>query len=186
MIADDPKLTAYARRLSWALSALPAADRDSIVAEVRSHVLDRVEAGASVEDALAALGPPETYAREFHDAYTVARAIATRRTPFLFSALLHGAARSVVTAGVGLVLILLWLFTALIAYTAVLKISDPAHVGLWRGQHFFFIGIIDDPSTGRELLGAWLMPLAILCIVIAWLITRALAVWALRRLAPRS
>jgi hypothetical protein len=59
-------------------------------------------------------------------------------------------------------------------------------VGLWRGEGFFFIGIIDDPSTGQELLGPWLPAIALLFILAAWGLTHFLAVWALRRLSPKA
>lgn len=185
-MTDDPLLADYARKLRWALSALPEKDRDDIVAEMRSHVLDRVDAGASLKDALAALGSPEEYARGFADAHAVASALSSRRTPHMISALATGAARNVAAAGAGILILLTWVVAALISYVAILKISDPTHVGLWKGGRNFFIGIIDDPSTAKELLGPWITPLALVVVILAWLITRALAVWALRRLAPRA
>lgn len=183
---DDPRLAAYARKLRWALSALPEADRDGIVAEMRSHVLDRVDAGASMDAALAALGAPDEYAREFRESYTVASALSSRRTGHLLHALVQGAARSAVAVGAFVAIAIAWIVAALVVYTAVLKISDPAHVGLWSGERFFFIGIIDDPSTGKELLGPWITSVALLFVIAAWLLTRSIAVWALKRLAPRT
>lgn len=185
MNADDPRLANYARRLRWALSALPEADRDGIVAEMRSHVLDRMDAGATLADALAGLGEPEDYARGFRDAYALAYALSSRRTSNLIAALLQGAAYSALAACVGVLLLVLWAAAALVVYVAILKVSDPAHVGLWSGENFFFIGIIDDPSSGRELLGPWITPLALVCVTFAWVITHAVAVWTLKRL-PRK
>jgi uncharacterized membrane protein len=183
---EDARLAEYARKLRWALSALPEADRDGIVAEMRSHVLDRVEAGAKIEEALAALGPPEEYARAFRESYAVATALSSRRLPQLLSALLHNAARSIAVAVSGVVIFIAWAAAAIVVYLTILKISDPAHVGLWRGEGFFFIGIIDDPTTGQELLGPWLPAIALLFILAAWGLTHLLAVWALRRLAPKA
>lgn len=184
--ADDSRIAEYCRKLRWALSTLPDVDRDGIVAETQSHVLDRVDAGASLDEVLGALGDPDDYARAFREAHSIATALSSRRTPHMLRALLEGAARSLAAAGAGLAILVIWVLAALVAYVAVLKVSDPAHVGLWSGQHFFFLGIIDDPSTGRELLGPWITPLALVCIVIAWFATRYLAVWALKRLTtPR-
>ncbi|MCU0755943.1 MAG: hypothetical protein MUE46_12595 [Xanthomonadales bacterium] len=186
MTMDNPKLGEYARKLRWALAALPEADRDDIVAEMRSHVLDRVDTGSTVDEALAALGTPEDYARAFCENYTVASALSSRRTPHLLHALVEGATHSAGAIAAFAAIVMLWAVPLLVAYTALLKIGDPSHVGLWRGQDFFFIGIIDDPSTGTELLGPWITPLAMLLIVAAWLITRSIAVWALRRLLPST
>jgi uncharacterized membrane protein len=183
---DDPKLTEYARKLRWALSSLPETDRDGIVQEMRSHVLDRVDAGAAMDQALAALGAPEDYARAFRESYAVATALSSRKLSQLVAALLHNAARSVAVAASGVVIFLAWSAAAIAVYLTVLKISDPAHVGLWRGEGFFFIGIIDDPSSGRELLGPWLPAIALFFILVAWGLTHILAVWALSRLAPRN
>jgi hypothetical protein len=186
MSADDPKLAEYARRLRWALAALPEADRDGIVTEMRSHVLDRVDAGATVNEALAALGTPDEYAREFRESYTVASALSLRRTSRMLHALVQGAARSAGAVGACVTIVIVWAAALLVAYTALLKVGDPGHVGLWRGERFFFIGIIDDPSTGTELLGPWITPLALVCVVAAWLITRSIAVWALKRLTAKT
>lgn len=184
--ADDPKLVEYARKLRWALAALPETDRDGIVTEMRSHVLDRVDAGATIDDALIALGSPDEYAREFREAYAVASALSSRRTGHMLHALVQGAARSLAAIAAFVAIVIVWAAAALVAYTAILKVSDPAHVGLWRGANFFFIGIIDDPSTGKELLGPWITPLALACVIAAWLITRSIAVWALKRLTPKT
>jgi uncharacterized membrane protein len=178
----ETKLSEYARKLRWALSALPEADRDGIVAEMRSHVLDRVDAGASMEEALAALGPAEDYARAFRDSYTVTTAISSRHLPQIVSAVLHNAARSAAVAIAAIVIFVAWAAAAVSTYIAALKLIDPTHVGLWRGENFFFIGIIDDPSTGQELAGPWLPAIALLLILIAWMLTHVLGVWALKRL----
>ena len=180
--ADDSRIAEYGRELRWALSTLPEVDRDSIVAETQSHVLDRVDAGASLDEVFGALGDPDEYARAFREAHSVAIALSSRRTPHMLHALFERAARSVAAAGAGLAVLVIWVLAALVAYVAVLKVSDPTHVGLWSGEHIFFLGIIDDPSTGRELLGPWITPLALVCIAIAWVATRFLAVWALKRL----
>ena len=49
---DHPELADYARRVRGALSALPEADRDGIVDEMRSHTWDRLDASVSLETTL--------------------------------------------------------------------------------------------------------------------------------------
>lgn len=182
---DDPALALYLRKLRWALSALPETDRDSIVAETRSHLMDRIDSGARVDQAVAALGDAEIYARDFLNAYTISAAISSRKLPQVLRALLHNVVRSVTVALVGIVLLIAWAIAVAGVHLAILKLFDPAHIGLWRGENFFFIGVIDDPSTGQELLGPWLPALALLFVVLAWALTHLLGVWALRRLNSR-
>jgi uncharacterized membrane protein len=183
---EDRKLSEYARRLRWALAALPDADRNDIVEEMRSHVLDRIETGVSMKDALEALGEPTVYASRFCEAYSVASALSKRRTPNLVVALAGFVTRNIAAAVAAFFVVLAWAVATLLTFVAILKIKDPAHVGLWRGADFLFIGIINDPSTGQELLGLWITPLAAISIVLAWLVTRGLATWALQRLMPRA
>lgn len=180
--AENPKLTDYARRLRWALASLPEAERDDIVNEMRSHVLDRIDQGADLNDVLSSLGSPDDYARGFRESYAVASALSSRKLPQLLTALLVNVMRSAAVAVAAVTIFLAWAAAAFALNMLIWKMTDPAHVGLWRGKNFFFIGIIDDPSTGQELLGLWLPVITLVCIVAAWAVTRTLAVWALRRL----
>jgi hypothetical protein len=67
--------------------------------------------------------------------------------------------------------------------TAIVKILDPVHAGLWLGKTQFFIGVIANPGAAHELLGNWIYPLAALGVAISWLASRAVLVWAVTRLA---
>jgi hypothetical protein len=185
MSVNDPILGAYVRQLRWALSDLPEADRDSIVAEMRSHVLDRVDAGVSLEAVLAALGSPNDYADAFCESYEVAKALSSRKTPKMLRALLRGWSPSTSAVGALLIIMMAWGIALHIVFVALLKLSDPVHVGLWRGRDFFFVGIIEDPSSGTDLLGAWIGPIAFGSLMAAWFITHRLAIRALKAFEPQ-
>ena len=182
MQKDDAKLADFLRRLRWSLSPLPQLDIDDIVAETRSHVEDRIEAGASLDDALAGIGDPALYAGRFVREHSAAKAMSTRGANALVSALLANAAGNVLAIATLAVIFVMWAFVLLVCLVAVTKIFHPDTVGLWSGGDMFFLGIIDDPSTARELLGVWIFPLAFALLVFAILVTRRLALWALRRL----
>ncbi len=58
------KQDAFIQRLRQALGSLPKRDVDEIVADYREYIGDALSAGRTEEDVIAALGEPETLARE--------------------------------------------------------------------------------------------------------------------------
>lgn len=183
---DPQPLAAWLRELRWALAALPERDRDEIVAEARSHLLDRSDAGTPLASALAALGAARDYARPFLDEYRQSAALTHGRLrdllPLVAERLLSSA-----RAGATLAMIVaIWIPALLLASTAAVKLVHPELAGLWVGPSQRFLGTIDDPSQARELLGVWIFPLAAVALVAAWLLTRRLASSAVRRLASRT
>lgn len=179
---DAHRLAAYLRDLRWALSALPASDRDEIVAETRSHLLDRVAAGAALDSALAALGDARDYARPFVDSYRRHAALAHGRTREQLALVGERIASSARAAWTALLLILLWAPGLALAGTAIVKLRHPEIAGLWVGPRRLFVGTIDDPTLARELLGFWIFPVAVVALVAAWILTRRLLAAAVRRL----
>lgn len=173
----------WLRRLRWALGALPERDRDDIVAETRAHLEERVAGGESPERALAAFGAPEVYARQFVDEMELAGALGSQHSGAALSAVARRVHRSLVAASALVLVTILSMLALLLTSTAVLKVSNPTHVGLWRHSRGMFLGIIDDPANGQELLGAWLFPLAGLGLALAWWIGRVVLLGALRTLA---
>jgi hypothetical protein len=183
--APDPQpLVTYLRELRWALAALPEVDRDEIVAEARSHLLDRVDAGSTLATALAALGSAREYAAPFVESYRQSAALSQGRARDLLPVLAEKVASSARAAWTALLLLLIWVAALGIAGTAILKLSHPEIAGLWVGPGHFVFGTIDDPSRSRELLGAWIFPLAGVGLVLAWLATRRLTSAAVRRFGP--
>lgn len=178
---DYAELKSYLRTLGWALASLPERDRDDIVEETRLHVLARIEQGHGLAQALEALGPPQTYARGFVEEMETASALGSRRWPALLSVVARRVHKSAAAALALAIVVLLAAVALPLAHLAVLKLLDPAHVGLWSGPgDQFFIGVIDDPSSSRELLGLWIFPLAVAALVFAWWVGRAVLAWALR------
>jgi hypothetical protein len=177
--ADQRALHGYLRELRWALSTLPSADRDDIVAETESHLLDRVEGGMALASAIAALGPATRYARTFLDQQRAAEALGSGRLRDLVPLLAAGFARSLRSALALVVIVALWSPALVLIATAGVKVVHPEIAGLWRSPTFFFLGTIDDPSTGRELLGFWIFPLAATVTLLSWLVSRWLAARAL-------
>jgi uncharacterized membrane protein len=180
---DDPTLGAYIRRLRWSLASLPADERDDLVAEARSHLQDKLERGARIEEAIDGLGAPEDFARAFISERALVSALGTRDSMDLLAALGQRATRNARALFATMSCVLVWVLAIMICAVATAKIFDPIHVGLWTGEGQFFLGAIDDAARGHEALGLWIFPIAFLALFLARFVSRALSVWALRPLA---
>lgn len=165
-IAVDRKLESYLLQLRWSLGVLPAEDRDEIVAEIRSHFLERFEhddpeaAFASLEKEF---GPPEEYAQQFLENYRITSALASgsavamvRQGARLLSHGLKG-----FLGGFGL--FTLYLLSVGLVLVGALKPVFPENVGLWAHQNgLFTLGYMQRiPESGSELLGYWIVPASI-------------------------
>ncbi len=179
MPVSDSGIETYARRLGWALSRLPSADREAIVAEVRSHLHQRHEQGEeALRSAFAAFGSPEEYARSFEDEFLLAEVegasgawplvrtgarYATRNLAGLLGAFFFG---------------LLYIVSIACLVVALVKPVLPQQTGLFVSERVFAFGIIDAVTAAEteELLGYWAIPLGLA----GALLTYAAATWMLR------
>jgi len=173
----------WLRRFKWALATMPASERDDIVAETRAHVAERLAQGQAALEVLAGFGEPDAYARHFIDEMELARVMGSQGSGAMLNAVLRRAHRSSVAAGALLLVLAMAAVAFPIVMTAINKLFDPVHAGLWRGPNEFFIGIIDQPENAQELLGVWIYPLAGLCLALIWLAIRFVLVWAVKSLA---
>jgi len=180
---QHPDLKVYLRRLRWALAALPERDRDDVVEETRLHVLERVESGRSLEQALAALGPAPTYARGFLDEMELSEVLASQGSGAMLRAVARRAQRSLVAAAALAAVLALGASAVLTLSVAVFEIGDPVHTGLWVSDDQTFIGVIDDPSSARDLLGGWIFVLAAVNALLAWWLGRLVLLRAIRAIA---
>lgn len=177
---DARAVSGWLRRFKWSLSGVPSPERDEIVAEVRAHISERIASGDGVTDALNAFGTPEAYARSFVDEMELARALTGERFPSLLHAIVSRAHRSAVAGAAFLAVLMLGGLAVGVSATAILKLADPARYGLWVGRGAFFFGQAESPEALRELLGAWIFPLAPLVVGLAWVFGRLVLVSALR------
>lgn len=191
----------YCKRLWKALHKLPSAERDDFVREVRTHILERVEAEPRVmpeilTEILRAVGEPKELAAEYRT-QGMLREATRRDAPWVLRpwVLLRATLRWGLTSMAGLV----GFFAAVTGYgcaavfllCALLKPVFPARIfGYWNGRLSgtelygvsvrppvsFVLGTIgstDGPI--RELLGNWLIPVSILCGALFFLATSIVA-----------
>jgi uncharacterized membrane protein len=179
----------FLRDLGSALSKVPAAERDEIVAEIRSHLEDRLSQGAS--DILAGFSDPGAYAAAFMQERALASAVAQGTSWAIGGALLRGA-RTLGWWYTVLVLGLLHVYGLVFLALALAKPIFPRNVGLFvhrrpSGTALSFGGIFgEDLSDTTEILGWWAIPILVLLGVLAlWganRTLRALGRWRLKRI----
>lgn len=157
-------LEAYLARLRAELAGVPAAERQEILLETRSHVLERTgrPPARGVDEVLAELGPPAEYARQF--------------LPEVEAAPPHrpGTLGGLAWLATGRWTALPLLFAVVLAYGvaaftflfAVSKLLEPNATGVYtsdaQGRRGLMIVWSDPTHGGHEVLGMWLVPLALL------------------------
>jgi hypothetical protein len=172
------RLDAYLGELRSGLKPLPQAERDDIVAELRSHVIDStgdLSSESAVRAALERLGTAEQLAAQY-----VTRSVLTgverSRSPW---ALVKGLARVAGGSIAGLSaltgLALGYGLATSFTLAALRKPLAPDRVGLWRLAPDSFsltLGFGGRPS-GEELLGWWIVPIGLLAGAgVLWITTR--------------
>ena len=175
---DARRAERYLGELGAALSPLPRGERDEIVREARSHIVERLgRREGDLDVILGDMGPPSEYAGSFlegrddgvepsadprHPRSAAGRL--ARRGGTAIAAVLHGVA-------------------ALLVVAALYKLAWPGHIGVWslppegaeRVRLHFSVGA--DTPPGRDVLGMGLVPLAL---------SLAAALVALARLGTRG
>lgn len=188
-------LDTYLEQVRRYLKSLPNSVADEIVAELRSHVLDRVAGQPTpnqVEAAIAALGSPRDVAH-MNLTERVGAEVEEDRSPLT---VLRGIGRlaglSLYGAFAGLVSFTGYVMAAGFLITAISKLISRTNAGLWRisdaGGDHYTLGITNGPK-GQELLGWWIVPISlVLTVVLAWLTWRfgLFSVRVMRRRSAQS
>jgi hypothetical protein len=154
----------YLSRLGKAFEHVTPAEREDIVAEVRSHVIERIEGepGADdnvVDDVLRAVGDPAELARQ-HRTEAMLRRAEKSRSPWV---LLRSTLRWATTGGAGMVAVFVTLLgygCAAVCYlSALLKPLFPARIGLWlQPGHTLTLGYWDGRWSASEVYGISVRP----------------------------
>lgn len=178
--AGQAHLDTYLAQVRRHLRGLSDAEARETVAELQSHVLDRVDGDltpAKVEAAIAALGGPREVAR----VNVTERVAAKMETRLTLWGVLGAVGRLAGLSLMGFVTLMVSLtgygMAAGFLATALWKPFDPQRVGMWiapkpEGGFDYAMGILDNPG-GRELLGWWIVPLSLaLALALAYLTWR--------------
>jgi len=160
------RIERYLLRFRLALSGV--SDKEEIVSEIRSHIIDRLQDTSRpltdvVEQTLAALGTPEVLAARYHTDGLLARAANTMSPLLLLRATMRWAMTGIRGFIAFLVLFVGYSTAATFYLSAVLKPLLPDKIGLWFGPHGLMMGIPAEGSRDTELLGPWYAPVALAC-----------------------
>jgi len=187
-IPNTELISDYLTRVSTGLKRLdPAAKRD-ILAEIQSHISDRVEQlrqqGAMFPErqVLNAMGNPDALSRQFLDEMNLQR---TGRT-FSPWALLAASWRLALTGLKGLALFIAATtgYSCAIAFlvAAAAKELCPNQIGFWVGPNFAAWGVRPDSLHWHELAGDSFTSLSLLFATLSLVGTTLLLRWLLRSL----
>ena len=169
-IADESqrRMDAYLERLRRSLHGMRDEDAREIVAELRSHILDKTGDPANVsalDSALAALGSPENLAAEYLTDDLLSRAEATRSPLLILRSLFRWASLSLAGFFILAGSVVAYFLGFVLAWAAFFKVVHPQTVGLWSlpqpsGDYALSLhmGFAAPPATGHEILGWWIIP----------------------------
>jgi HAAS len=187
--AGDPgrKMDAFLREVKVGLRGMPEREASDILAELRSHILERAEAGSAlaesgVDAALESLGSPAELASLYLTENLMARAENSRSPWLILRSTFRWAALSFVGFFVCLGSLLGYLLGGIFLFSAVAKLFSPSRYGVWistTGPWSLSIGPAANPGA-KELLGWWLVPLGLVCGVGLLLLTTRFGLWSIR------
>jgi hypothetical protein len=197
--AAQAHLDTYLAQVHRHLKGLPDAEVRETLAELRSHVLDKVVGDMSVarvEAAIAELGSPRDVAR-LNVTERVAAELETNRSPWR---VIRGVGRLAFLSLYGFFAFLVsfagYALAAGFLITAALKPFAWNSAGLWRTPHgpdntnfSWALGVMGEPHSGQELLGGWIIPIGVVAgLLFGWLTWRfgIFSVRRMRRTAQRD
>jgi len=185
--AGTARLEEYLRRLRAGLRGLPEAHAVEIVAEIRSHVRDSVEAvgepgEAGLIAALQRLGPPERLAAAYAADSMLPRLGGTPAPWLVLRGIGRWARVSAAGAGVLVGSVVGYVLAGSLLLVAVVKPFAPERAGLWRldSDSFSLHLGFGPPPVAEELLGWWIVPLGLLAGAGLFWVTLQMGVRAIR------
>jgi hypothetical protein len=175
MLLDAAPVQTYLRQLDRGLRPLPHDDRASIIAEIKSHIADRLaEPNAMMAEILESLGDPDELARSYVEQYKLEDALARSADFSLLFAVMKFAGRSIVAFLTGFSALAAYLFGLAFLWVAASKLVYPRNVGFWWDDTTFSLGAFDKAPGAHELMGYWIIPFSIVSAIVCYLAGRSL------------
>jgi len=186
---DSKKLLEdYLQNLKEVLKPLPEKEKDEIVLEIKGHIQERMSQSSQAEDnaealknALIRLGKPEEYAFEFVTDYLLSRGIEKKKVWMIFKGLLRWGCNTLAGFFYSLFFFASYLISASFVFIGIMKPIFPEKVGFFlrngRFENFGLImGVTDNPNM-QEVLGYWIIPIALIIGIVCFFVTT----WLLKK-----
>jgi uncharacterized membrane protein len=164
-MTTEMQIENYLTALRLHLGPLTIAEREEIVREINAHIRDAVEeSGTSVEAVLTRLGPAEELAKQYRDGFLIRKSSSSISPLVLLRGALRLATKSVFGIFVFTCGLFGYSFGAGLLFVALAKTIVPAHTGAWvQDGRLVAAGAFEYgyPAQAHEVLGMWIIPLAL-------------------------
>ena len=183
---SESRLDSYFARVRVALRGLPEREIEDILRELRSHV-DEVagKEGSGVEAALQSLGDPLDLAQTYRSQNQMVRAECSGSPLVILQGLRHASGGTLGRVTLTALYVLGYFGMGTLWAGALEKLLAPSRGGLWYTPgDFSSITLLvggDPPAGARELLGWWVVPIALLAGWGVKVVSDRAARWLIRR-----
>jgi uncharacterized membrane protein len=181
---DEREMESYLAVLRTHLGPVTLTEREEIVREITAHIRDASEQpGESVESVLERLGPAEALAAEYRDGLLIRRAGHSFSPLLLMRAALRLATQGFFGGVVFFCALFGYLFGGGMLIVALVKCVAPLHAGAWVADGRLVEAgafIHELPPQAHEVLGFWLIPVALTLGSLTLLATTAVIRFSLR------
>jgi hypothetical protein len=186
---SDSRIEVYLAQVRGALHGLPEREIEDILRELHSHA-DELAEGQGVDAALRSLGDPADMARTYRAENVMARAECSGSPLVILDGLRSSSPRRVRRVVVTALYIFGYANVIALWGAGLEKLFTPSRTGLWYTPgDVLSLRLITDgvpPAGARELLGWWLVPIAIAA---GWILRHGVdfvAQWWIRRVRRKN
>lgn len=181
------KIDAYLAKLRRSLRGMKDEDVRDVVAELRSHIVDKASE-QDIDAVIAALGTPEELAGQYRTESLFARAEVSRTPWSVLKSLFRWASLSIAGFFVLIGSLLGYVTGVVLILCGYLKLVHPHTAGIWTTEEAngelqisVRLGFGSPPAGGHEVLGWWIVPLGILVGFGLVMLTTRFALWCVRQ-----
>ena len=187
----ETKIDSYLARVRTALCGLPEGEIEDILRELRSHAVELSgKDGQGIDQALESLGDPVALAKTYRAENQLVQAECSGSPLVILQGLRHAAGNRLGRVAATALYLFGYIHLFILWAAAAEKLITPSRAGLWYvpGDIWSLTLVVFDypPPGARELLGWWIVPIALLAGWGVKVLTDRLAQWWIARYRRRK